>query len=48
MDFSINNKVVVFPAVCGILASFPLELIAYPAIQEVWKWNFELKRRPAT
>ncbi len=32
------------PLVGGILTSFLLELIVYPVIFEIWKWNFELKR----
>ena len=28
----------------GILTSFLLELIVYPPVYQVWKWNFELKK----
>jgi Cu(I)/Ag(I) efflux system membrane protein CusA/SilA len=28
----------------SILTSFLLELVVYPAIYEVWKWNFKLKQ----
>jgi copper/silver efflux system protein len=28
----------------GIFTSFVLELVVYPAIYEIWKWHFELKR----
>jgi Cu(I)/Ag(I) efflux system membrane protein CusA/SilA len=31
----------------GILTSFVLELVVYPAIYEIWKWHFELKRAHA-
>jgi Cu(I)/Ag(I) efflux system membrane protein CusA/SilA len=31
------------PMVGGILTSFLLELIVYPAIYEIWKWHFEVK-----
>jgi Cu(I)/Ag(I) efflux system membrane protein CusA/SilA len=31
----------------GILTSFLLELMVYPAIYEVWKWNFEVKKQIA-
>ena len=31
------------PMIGGIFTSFLLELVVYPAIYEVWKWNFELK-----
>jgi hypothetical protein len=24
-----------------------VELVVYPAIDEIWKWRFELKRSPA-
>ena len=32
----------------GIFTSFILELVVYPAIYEVWKWNFELKKQLAS
>ena len=28
----------------GIFTSFLLELVVYPAIYEIWKWHFEMKR----
>jgi Cu(I)/Ag(I) efflux system membrane protein CusA/SilA len=28
----------------GIFTSFVLELVVYPAIYELWKWHFEMKR----
>jgi hypothetical protein len=28
----------------GILTSFVLELVVYPPVYQIWKWNFELKR----
>jgi Cu(I)/Ag(I) efflux system membrane protein CusA/SilA len=28
----------------GILTSFLLELLVYPAVYQTWKWHFELKR----
>ena len=37
-------KRIAAPMVGGIVTSFILELVAYPAIYEVWKWHFELKR----
>jgi Cu(I)/Ag(I) efflux system membrane protein CusA/SilA len=37
-------KRIAAPMVGGILTSFVLELVVYPAIYEVWKWHFELKR----
>ncbi|HZC25116.1 MAG TPA: efflux RND transporter permease subunit, partial [Candidatus Binatia bacterium] len=35
------------PMIGGIFTSFILELVVYPAIYEVWKWNFELKKELA-
>lgn len=32
------------PMIGGIFTSFLLELVVYPAIYEVWKWHFELKK----
>jgi copper/silver efflux system protein len=32
------------PLIGGVFTSFLLELLVYPAIYEVWKWHFELKR----
>ena len=32
------------PMIGGIFTSFILELVVYPAIYEVWKWNFEVKK----
>jgi Cu(I)/Ag(I) efflux system membrane protein CusA/SilA len=37
-------KRIAAPMVGGIFTSFLLELVVYPAIYEVWKWHFELKR----
>jgi Cu(I)/Ag(I) efflux system membrane protein CusA/SilA len=37
-------KRIAAPMIGGILTSFLLELLVYPAIYEVWKWHFELKR----
>jgi Cu(I)/Ag(I) efflux system membrane protein CusA/SilA len=28
----------------GIFTSFLMELMVYPAIYEIWKWNFEMKK----
>jgi copper/silver efflux system protein len=38
-------KRIAAPMIGGILTSFVLELVVYPAIYEVWKWNFEVKRQ---
>jgi Cu(I)/Ag(I) efflux system membrane protein CusA/SilA len=36
------------PMIGGIFTSFVLELVVYPAIYEVWKWHFELKKELAS
>jgi Cu(I)/Ag(I) efflux system membrane protein CusA/SilA len=41
-------KRIAAPMVGGILTSFLLELLVYPAIYQIWKWNFELKREIAS
>jgi Cu(I)/Ag(I) efflux system membrane protein CusA/SilA len=38
-------KRIAAPLVGGIFTSFILELIVYPAIYEIWKWHFEIKRQ---
>jgi Cu(I)/Ag(I) efflux system membrane protein CusA/SilA len=40
-------KRIAAPVIGGIFTSFLLELVVYPAIYEVWKWNFELKNELA-
>ena len=40
-------KRIAAPMVGGILTSFILELVVYPAIYEIWKWHFEMKRARA-
>ncbi len=37
-------KRIAAPMIGGIVTSFILELVVYPAIYEVWTWHFELKR----
>ena len=37
-------KRIAAPMVGGILTSFVLELVVYPAIYEIWKWHCEVKR----
>jgi len=37
-------KRIAAPMVGGILTSFLLELLVYPAVYQTWKWHFELKR----
>jgi copper/silver efflux system protein len=36
------------PLIGGVFTSFLLELLIYPAIYEIWKWHFELKRERRT
>jgi copper/silver efflux system protein len=37
-------KRVVAPMIGGLVTSFILELLVYPPIYEIWKWNFEVRR----
>ena len=37
-------KRIAAPMVGGITTSFMMELLVYPAIYAVWKWNFEMKK----
>jgi Cu(I)/Ag(I) efflux system membrane protein CusA/SilA len=36
-------KGIAAPMIGGIFTSFILELLVYPAIYAVWKWNLELR-----
>jgi Cu(I)/Ag(I) efflux system membrane protein CusA/SilA len=38
-------KRIAAPLIGGIFTSFLLELLIYPAVYQVWKWNFDLKKR---
>jgi Cu(I)/Ag(I) efflux system membrane protein CusA/SilA len=38
-------KRIAAPMIGGIFTSFIMELIVYPVIYEIWKWNFALKSR---
>ncbi len=38
-------KRIAAPMIGGVFTSFLLELMVYPAIYEVWKWHFELKKQ---
>jgi Cu(I)/Ag(I) efflux system membrane protein CusA/SilA len=40
-------KHIAAPMIGGIITSFLLELVVYPAVYQIWKWNFELKRQLA-
>jgi Cu(I)/Ag(I) efflux system membrane protein CusA/SilA len=37
-------KRIAAPMIGGIVTSFLLELVVYPALYEIWKWNLVLKR----
>ncbi len=37
-------KRIAAPMIGGILTSFLLELLVYPGVYEIWKWNFEVKK----
>jgi Cu(I)/Ag(I) efflux system membrane protein CusA/SilA len=37
-------KRIAAPMVGGTLTSFIMELLIYPVIYEIWKWNFEMKK----
>ena len=38
-------KRIAAPMVGGIFTSFVMELLVYPAIYAVWKWNFEINNK---
>ena len=38
-------KRIAAPMVGGLVTSTILELLVYPAIYQIWKWNFELKKQ---
>jgi len=40
-------KRIAAPMIGGIFTSFVLELVVYPAMYEIWKWHFGLKRELA-
>jgi Cu(I)/Ag(I) efflux system membrane protein CusA/SilA len=37
-------KRIAAPMIGGIVTSFLLELLIYPAVYEIWRWNFSLKK----
>ncbi len=41
-------KRIAAPMVGGLLSSFALELLVYPVIYFVWKWNFEMREGKAS
>ena len=40
-------KRIAAPMVGGIFTSFVMELLVYPAIYAIWKWNFEMNKKEA-
>jgi copper/silver efflux system protein len=40
-------KRIAAPMIGGIFTSFLLELVAYPVVFEIWKWNREVKKQQA-
>ena len=42
---SATMKRITAPVIGGLFTSFLLELLVYPAIYEIWRWNFGLKQR---
>lgn len=38
-------KRIAAPMIGGVFSSFILELLVYPSVYQVWKWNFELKKQ---
>jgi Cu(I)/Ag(I) efflux system membrane protein CusA/SilA len=41
-------KRIAAPMVGGLFTSFILELLVYPAIYCIWKWNFEMRKGSKT
>jgi Cu(I)/Ag(I) efflux system membrane protein CusA/SilA len=37
------RKRIAAPIIGGIITSFLMELIIYPPVFAIWKWNFEVK-----
>jgi Cu(I)/Ag(I) efflux system membrane protein CusA/SilA len=40
-------KRIAAPLIGGVFTSFLLELLVYPAVYEIWKWHFGMKRDSA-
>ncbi|HSB73822.1 MAG TPA: CusA/CzcA family heavy metal efflux RND transporter [Candidatus Methylomirabilis sp.] len=38
-------KRIAAPLIGGIFTSFLLELVVYPPVYQIWKWNFEVKKQ---
>jgi Cu(I)/Ag(I) efflux system membrane protein CusA/SilA len=41
-------KRIAAPMIGGIFTSFILELAVYPAIYEIWRWYFDVRKHPTT
>jgi Cu(I)/Ag(I) efflux system membrane protein CusA/SilA len=41
-------KRIAAPMVGGVFTSFALELLVYPVLYSIWKWNAEVKRTAVT
>ena len=41
-------KRIAAPMLGGIITSFAMELLVYPAIFSIWKWRFEMKQKRVT
>lgn len=37
-------KRIAAPMIGGIFTSFVLELVVYPAVYEIWRWHFGIKK----
>ena len=37
-------KRIAAPMIGGIFSSFILELLVYPVVYYIWKWNYEMKQ----
>ena len=43
----LRGLVIAAPIVGGVFTSFLLELLVYPAIYQIWRWDFGLKKHLA-
>ncbi len=39
-------KRIAAPLIGGVFTSFLLELLVYPAVYQIWRWDFQLRRSP--
>ena len=40
-------KRIAAPLIGGLITSFLLELVVYPAVYQIWRWNFDVNRHLA-